>query len=98
METIATVTSAISLIFMFASLITVFMMVGADRNGDDTLRLVKTNQIFVGIALLAAISTMFLDIVLGDNFGVIIDTLLIVVIVANFYMSEMRKQILLQRP
>lgn len=97
METIATVTSAISLIFMFASLITVFMMVGADRNGDDTLRLVKTNQIFVGIALLAAISTMFLDIALGDSFGVIIDTLLIVVIVANFYMSEMRKKIRLQR-
>ena len=97
METIATVTSAISLIFMFASLITVFMMVGADRNGDDTLRLVKTNQIFVSIALLAAISTIFLDIVLGDNFGVIIDTLLIVVIVANFYMSEMRKKIRLQR-
>lgn len=93
METIATVTSAISLIFMFASLITVFMMVGADRNGDDTLRLVKKNQIFVGIALLAAISTMFLDIALGDNFGVIIDTLLIVVIVTNFYMSEMRKRI-----
>lgn len=97
METIATATSAISLIFMFASLVTVFMMVGADRNGDNTLRLVKTNQIFVGIALLAAISTMFLDITLGDSFGVIIDTLLIVVIVANFYMSEMRKQIHLQR-
>lgn len=97
METIATVTSAISLIFMFASVITVFMMVGADRNGDDTLRLVKRNQIFVGIALLAAISTMFLDIALGDNIGMIIDTLLIVVIVANFYMSEIRKRIRLQR-
>lgn len=96
-EVVSTVTIWVSIIFMFASLVTIFMISGTDSNSDNMLALLKKNQMFVFMAFLAAMTTMFIDMGTGKTIGVITGMFIIMVSAANFYLSELRKRVLLEQ-